>query len=97
VLAANLLGAIAVPVNFRLAPPEATYLLADSGAAVLVTDSTLAPLAGLAAKTTGRPKGAMLTHLNLLMQSITAVRTSRLFRDDDIGRRVGFRKVCYGR
>ena len=28
--------------------------------------------------TTGLPKGAMLTHLNLLMQAITAIRTSRL-------------------
>jgi fatty-acyl-CoA synthase len=139
VLAANLLGAMAVPVNFRLAPQEVTHLLADSGAAVLITDTMLAPLASLAAKTagrlvriivtgmdpagssndaesyeailtgtepgppevdiderdvalimytsgtTGRPKGAMLTHLNLLMQGITAVRTSRLFRGDDIG------------
>ena len=31
--------------------------------------------------TTGRPKGAMLTHLNLLMQSITAIRTGRLHGD----------------
>ena len=30
--------------------------------------------------TTGRPKGAMLTHLNLLMQAVTAIRTSRLQR-----------------
>jgi fatty-acyl-CoA synthase len=141
VLAANLLGAIAVPVNFRLAVQEVTHLLADSGATVLITDATLIPLASIAAKaagrpvriivtgldsaadadvgdlesyeailagaspsppeagiderdvalimytsgTTGRPKGAMLTHLNLLMQTITAVRTSRLFRDDEIG------------
>ena len=139
VLAANLLGAIAVPVNFRLAAQEVTHLLADSGATVLVTDPMLVPLASVAAKTagrqvriivtgprsaadagdvesyeailagtepsppetevderdvalimytsgtTGRPKGAMLTHLNLLMQCFTAVRTSRLFSDDDIG------------
>ena len=31
--------------------------------------------------TTGRPKGAMLTHLNLLMQSVTAIRTARLHGD----------------
>jgi fatty-acyl-CoA synthase len=138
VLAANLLGAIAVPVNFRLAAPEVTHLLADSGARVLITDAMLASLASIAAKTadrrvriiatglasgeagdvesyegilaatepgppqvdiderdialimytsgtTGRPKGAMLTHLNLLMQTITAIRTSRLIRDDEIG------------
>ncbi len=131
-LAANAAGAIAVPVNFRLAPAEAAYILGDSGATVLVTDSLLAPLAAAASAslpqppriivtgldpagviagaesyqalldgataappevqiderdvalimytsgTTGRPKGAMLTHLNLLMQSVTAIRTGRL-------------------
>src|SRR4051795_12345954 len=135
-LAANAIGAIAVPVNFRLAPEEAAYLLQHSDATVLVTD---APLAGLAAAavaaagastrivtvgvpdgadesfvafdellacatetpvvdiderdvalimytsgTTGRPKGAMLTHLNLLMQSFAAIRTSRLYGDDNV-------------
>src|SRR4051812_3699991 len=135
-LAANAIGAIAVPVNFRLAPEEAAYILAHSDATVVVTD---APLAGLAAAavtaagtstrivtvgvpdgaeesfiafdellacaaeapvvaiderdvalimytsgTTGRPKGAMLTHLNLLMQSFTAIRTSRLYGDDNV-------------
>jgi fatty-acyl-CoA synthase len=142
VLAANLLGAIAVPVNFRLAPQEVTHLLADSGATVLITDAMLTTLASVASKaaarpvriivtglgtasdagdsddvesyeailagteprppqaeiderdialimytsgTTGLPKGAMLTHLNLLMQTITAIRTSRLVRDDEIG------------
>jgi len=142
VLAANLLGAIAVPVNFRLAAQEVAQLLADSSATVLITDSMLAALARVASKgaggpvkiivtgldaagdasdgddvesyegilartepdppevetderdialimytsgTTGLPKGAMLTHLNLLMQTLTAIRTSRLFRDDEIG------------
>src|ERR1700753_1335688 len=49
VLAANALGAIAVPVNFRLAPAEAAYVLADSGARLIVTDTPLAPLAAAAA------------------------------------------------
>ncbi|MFD3743278.1 fatty-acid--CoA ligase FadD5 [Nocardia sp. NPDC058633] len=40
----NTLGAIAVPVNFRLTPPEILYLIADSGAEVIVTDTALAPL-----------------------------------------------------
>ena len=44
VLAINALGAIAVPVNFRLTPPEIGYIVADSGAKVVVTDQVLAPL-----------------------------------------------------
>ncbi|MFD4294099.1 fatty-acid--CoA ligase FadD5 [Rhodococcus sp. NPDC058532] len=44
VLAVNALGAIAVPVNFRLTPPEMAYLVTDSGATVVVTDTPLAPL-----------------------------------------------------
>ncbi|NMN96331.1 fatty-acid--CoA ligase FadD5 [Antrihabitans stalactiti] len=44
VLGINALGAIAVPVNFRLTPPEIGYIVADSGARAVVTDSTLAPL-----------------------------------------------------
>ncbi len=137
-LAANAVGAIAVPVNFRLAPAEAAYVLRDSGAALIVTDALVAPLAAAASAslpqpprvivtglghetpaagaesyqafldsagdtppeveiderdvalimytsgTTGRPKGAMLTHLNLLMQSVTAIRTSRLDGDGHV-------------
>lgn len=102
------LGAIMVPVNTRLAPPELSYLLEDSGASVAVVapshrsvldeaDHALAPdrvfgtesdlehlisigdtgrrdeAVGLddtaiimyTSGTTGRPKGAMLTHGNL--------------------------------
>ena len=44
-LAATMLGAIAVPVNFRLTPPELGYLVDDCGAAVLVTEPMLAPVA----------------------------------------------------
>jgi fatty-acyl-CoA synthase len=144
-LAANAAGAIAVPVNFRLAPAEAAYVLGDSGARLVVTDAAGAPLAAAASAallpppriivtgpdpagdvggaaagaagaesyealldagpaappevqidehdvalimytsgTTGRPKGAMLTHLNLLMQAITAIRTSRLHDDGHV-------------
>ncbi|HET9967557.1 MAG TPA: long-chain-fatty-acid--CoA ligase [Streptosporangiaceae bacterium] len=135
VLAASAIGAIAVPVNFRLAPAEAAYTLQDSGASLVVTDPPLAPLAEAAVAasqalqagpvpvittgadgtyeallaaappapgeveiderdialimytsgTTGRPKGAMLSHLNLLMQAITAIRTSRLTDDQNVG------------
>ena len=45
VLAASAVGAIAVPVNFRIAPAEAAYILQDSGASLVVTDPPLAPLA----------------------------------------------------
>ncbi len=44
VFAVNSLGAIAVPVNFRLAPPEIAYILTDSGATVIVVEEVLAPL-----------------------------------------------------
>ena len=44
--AAVKLGAIFVPINFRLAPPEIAYLLADSGADVFVWSGSLAQLAG---------------------------------------------------
>ncbi|HVW80597.1 MAG TPA: long-chain-fatty-acid--CoA ligase [Mycobacteriales bacterium] len=131
-IAATAIGAIGVPLNFRLAPEEVAYVLGHSGSKVLVTDPLLQPLAAaaissldeaplivvteggqpgdgaigydelLAAEpcptaviderdvalimytsgTTGRPKGAMLTHLNLLMQAITAIRTSRIQGDD---------------
>ncbi|WP_052280159.1 fatty-acid--CoA ligase FadD5 [Nocardia vulneris] len=41
----NALGAIAVPVNFRLTPPEVAYIVSDSGAKAIVTDTLLQPLA----------------------------------------------------
>ncbi|MGW6333849.1 fatty-acid--CoA ligase FadD5 [Nocardia rhamnosiphila] len=41
----NALGAIAVPVNFRLTPPEVAYIVGDSGAKAVVTDTVLRPLA----------------------------------------------------
>lgn len=44
-LAATMLGAIAVPVNFRLTPPELAYLVEDCGSAVLVTEPMLVPVA----------------------------------------------------
>ena len=48
VLAANALGAIAVPLNFRLSGPEAAFVLEDSGAAVLVVDALCAATADTA-------------------------------------------------
>ncbi|MGZ8809012.1 MAG: long-chain-fatty-acid--CoA ligase, partial [Mycobacterium sp.] len=42
-LAALRLGAVAVPVNFRMVPDEIAYVLADSAAVTVVTDIALAP------------------------------------------------------
>ena len=45
VLAANMIGAIAVPINFRLTPPEIAFLIEDCEARVMITESVLAPVA----------------------------------------------------
>jgi fatty-acyl-CoA synthase len=50
VFAANYLGAIAMPINWRLAAPEVRYILEHSGARVLVCDEPLVDLADEAAK-----------------------------------------------
>ena len=43
--AANYLGAIAMPINWRLAAPEVRYILEHSGARALVCDASLLLLA----------------------------------------------------
>lgn len=45
IFAVNHLGAIAMPVNWRLAAPEVRYILEHSGAKGLVTDATMHDLA----------------------------------------------------
>ena len=52
-LAVLRLGAVAVPVNFRLVTDEITYLLADSGSAAVIVDVALAPV--VAQARTGAP------------------------------------------
>jgi fatty-acyl-CoA synthase len=45
IFAANFLGAIAMPINWRLAAPEVRYILEHSGARALVCDGALVDLA----------------------------------------------------
>lgn len=47
------LGAVFVPLNTRLAPPEINFALEDSGATVLISSVTLEPLAVAGSRGTG--------------------------------------------
>ncbi|MEI7714984.1 MAG: fatty-acid--CoA ligase FadD5 [Mycobacterium sp.] len=144
VLAVNMLGAIAVPLNFRLTAPEIAFLVEDCEARMVITEPVLAAVAtgvreirpmletvvvaggstddgvlgyedliaesaksaeadGTGATdgadvssdspalimytsgTTGRPKGAVLTHANLTGQAMTALYTSGADLNHDIG------------
>ena len=44
-LAANKLGAIVVPVNFRMTPPEIAFLVSDCDAKVVIAESVLTNVA----------------------------------------------------
>ena len=44
-IAVNKLGAIAVPVNFRMTPPEIAFLVSDCSASIVVTEPVLAGVA----------------------------------------------------
>ena len=117
-LACHLLGAVAVPVNFRLAPDEIAFILRDAGAVALVAahGSPTLPLDGLVlttgqvyedaiasadphtqpaslseddpalmgytSGTTGRPKGAILTHGNLVASTLSWIHEMRAGEDD---------------
>lgn len=136
VLAANMIGAIAVPLNFRLTPTEIAVLVEDCVAHVMLTEAALAPVAiGVrniqpllsvivvaggssqdsvfgyedllneagdvhepvdipndspalimyTSGTTGRPKGAVLTHAHLTGQAMTALYTSGANINSDVG------------
>src|SRR6516165_10214351 len=135
VLAVNSLGAIAVPLNFRLTSAEIAFLVEDCEARVMITESVLAPVATgvldiqpmldmivvagptngsvlgyedlinepgdapgpadvpndspalimYTSGTTGRPKGAVLTHTNLTGQTMTGLYTNGANINSDVG------------
>jgi fatty-acyl-CoA synthase len=140
VLAVNSLGAIAVPLNFRLTSAEIVFLVEDCEARVLITEAVLAPVATgvrdiqpmldtivvaggsndtdgvfgyedlinepgderpprdipdipndspalimYTSGTTGRPKGAVLTHANLTGQTMTGLYTNGADINSDVG------------
>ncbi|WES64066.1 long-chain-fatty-acid--CoA ligase [Microbacter sp. GSS18] len=135
VFAINTLGAMAVPINIRLTPPEIAYIVDDADADILIVDAPLAPLVGAVSQftsrvervlvlgeaagegqeatealiaedpdgfeapdvpeettalimytsgTTGRPKGAMLDHNNMLAQAVTCIRANGIVDETDI-------------
>ena len=117
-LACHAVGAVAVPVNFRLAPDEIAYILRDAGAVALIAgEGSPSPAvdglvlttgrvyedaiasadphtqtAGLreddpalmcyTSGTTGRPKGAVLTHGNLVASTLSWIHEMRAGQGD---------------
>jgi len=97
----QLLGAVAVPVNTRLAEEEVAYVLEDSGAAFTFMPGAPLPdgeppaledlrpedLAAIfyTSGTTGFPKGAMTSHDNFLTNSENAFRCLRADRSEGPG------------
>ena len=100
-MAASRAGGVAVPVNPKMRPDEVDHVIAHSGARLIVhhADEVAGdePIAAVAAKprdvaaifytsgTTGKPKGARLTHGGLLGQvTSAALWPRRLHRDEAV-------------
>ncbi|HEY0815389.1 MAG TPA: long-chain-fatty-acid--CoA ligase [Pseudonocardia sp.] len=120
-------GAICVPVNFRMVAAEVAYVLSDSGATTVLVDDAFTSVVDAAATpdvhavltlgagyeaqlaaapptadqpavadeapafimytsgTTGRPKGAVLSHRNLVLHAYSNIVTNGVTGDDRVG------------
>lgn len=76
-MAVNAVGTITVPVNFRLTAEEINYILADSGATMVITDAELVDVADAARAAVDEAIGCVASGLgNEARRHQPATRTS---------------------